>query len=80
MNKKEIRKHHLKIRQEMSPTNVKDNSFLINDKILNLLNQYGYKVYDADRSSAINKSTLNLLAWHQRGPLDVKFIQRVIDR
>ena len=40
MNKKEIRKHHLKIRQEMSPTNVKDNSVLINDRILNLLNEF----------------------------------------
>ena len=40
MNKKEIRKHHLKIRQEMSPTNVKDNSVLINDRILNLLNKF----------------------------------------
>ena len=40
MNKKEIRKHHLKIRQEMSPTNVKDKSILINDRILNLLSDY----------------------------------------
>ena len=40
MNKKEIRKHHLKIRQEMSPTNVKDNSLLINDRILNLLYEF----------------------------------------
>lgn len=48
--------------------------------VLNLLNQYGYKVYDADLSSAINKNTLNLFAWHPRGPLDEKFIQRVIGR
>ena len=40
MNKKEIRKHHLKIRQEMSPTNVKDKSIMINDRILNLLSDY----------------------------------------
>ena len=40
MNKKEIRKHHLKIRQEMSPTNVKDNSILINKRILNLLYEF----------------------------------------
>ena len=40
MNKKEIRKHHLKVRQEMPPINVKDNSILINDRILNLLNEF----------------------------------------
>ena len=48
--------------------------------VLNLLNQYGYKVYDADRSSVINKNTLNLFAWHPRGPLDEKFIKRLIGR
>ena len=40
MNKKEIRNHHLKIRQEMSHTNVKNKSILINDRILNLLSEY----------------------------------------
>ena len=40
MNKKEIRKYHLKIRKEMSPTNVKNKSVLINDRILNLLNDF----------------------------------------
>ena len=40
MNKKEIRNHHLKIRQEMSLTDVKDNSVLINNRILNLLREF----------------------------------------
>ena len=40
MNKKEIRKYHLNIRQEMSLNNVNDNSILINDRILNLLSDY----------------------------------------
>ena len=48
--------------------------------VLNLLNQYGYKVYDADHSSAINKNTLNLFAWHPRSPLDEKSVQTVIGR
>ena len=40
MNKKEIRKHHLKIRQEMSLAIVKENSIVINNGILNLLNTF----------------------------------------
>ena len=40
MNKKEIRKHHLKIRQEMSLANVNENSVVSNDGILNLLNAF----------------------------------------
>ena len=48
--------------------------------VLNLLNQYGYKVYDADYSCAINKNTLNLFVWHPQGPLDEKLVQRVIGR
>ena len=37
MNKKEIRKHHLQIRQEMSSTNVSKNSIMVNKSILNIV-------------------------------------------
>lgn len=47
--------------------------------VLNFLYQFGYKVNDADQSSAINKNTLNLFAWHPRGPLDAKFVHRLVD-
>ncbi|MFL2540057.1 MAG: 5-formyltetrahydrofolate cyclo-ligase [Alphaproteobacteria bacterium] len=37
MNKKEIRKRHLQIRQEMSSTNVRNNSIMVNKSILNIV-------------------------------------------
>ena len=37
MNKKEIRKHYLQIRQEMSSTNVRNNSIMVNKSILNIV-------------------------------------------
>ena len=37
MNKKEIRKYHLQIRQEMSSTNVWNNSIMVNKSILNIV-------------------------------------------
>ena len=37
MNKKEIRKHHLQIRQEMSSTDVRNNSIMVNKSILNIV-------------------------------------------
>jgi len=40
LNKKDIRKYHLKIRQEMNPTSVRDISKIINNNILNLLNTF----------------------------------------
>ena len=40
MNKKEIRKHHLNIRQEMPTINLRDNSKLINEGILNLISTF----------------------------------------
>ncbi|MDA8668496.1 5-formyltetrahydrofolate cyclo-ligase [Alphaproteobacteria bacterium] len=40
MNKKEIRKHHLNIRQEISTINLRDNSKLINEGILNLISTF----------------------------------------
>jgi len=37
LNKKEIRKHHLRIRQEMSSTDVRNNSIMVNKSILNIV-------------------------------------------
>ena len=37
MNKKEIRKHHLQIRQEMFSTNVRNNSIMVNKSILKIV-------------------------------------------
>ena len=40
MNKKEIRKHHLQIRQEMSSTDVRNNSIMVNKGILKIVDTY----------------------------------------
>jgi 5-formyltetrahydrofolate cyclo-ligase len=40
LNKKEIRKHHLKIRQEMSPAILREHSILINNGILKLVSTF----------------------------------------
>ena len=40
MNKKEIRKHHLQIRQEMSLTDVSNNSIMVNKSILKIVGTY----------------------------------------
>jgi len=39
------------------------------EKIIEILSNLGYRLYDADRMSNLQNKTTNLFAWHSEGPL-----------
>jgi FkbM family methyltransferase len=49
------------------------------EKVISLLQKYGYKLIDADRHGPVNSKTNNLFAWHPQGPLQESIIQTVLN-
>ena len=47
--------------------------------VLSILQEFGYKLMDADRHAPINPNTTNLFAWHPRGPLKEATIHKLIN-
>lgn len=50
------------------------------EKVISLLQAYGYKLEDADRHSQVNSKTNNLFAWHPHGPLKESVIQKILHK
>jgi FkbM family methyltransferase len=48
------------------------------EKVISILQKYGYDLRDADRHSPVNSKTTNLLAWHPQGPLKESIIQKIL--
>jgi len=48
------------------------------EKVISLLQAYGYNLEDADQHSPLNSKTNNLFAWHPQGPLKNSIIQKVL--
>jgi FkbM family methyltransferase len=50
------------------------------EKVISLLQAYGYNLKDADRHSPVNSNTNNLFAWHPHGPLKESIIQKILHK
>ena len=48
------------------------------EKIISLLQTYGYNLLDADRRCPVNSKTNNLFAWHPQGPVKGNIIHKII--
>ena len=50
------------------------------EKVISLLQAYGYNLKDADRNIPVNSKTNNLFAWHPQGPIKESIIQKVLHK